>query len=204
MDLIEDFLLSGHCEDDVSLFEAVQCLITWETPATGKIVRRMTTLARSLAQKNGSYFPSGIIAAIWLLAKYSSRSDLMSLISSSTYVWEKSSWTARQIAAITPLLLEQDCLSITETVTRNGLLQALEVLAHIASLKRLSGLDKQLSSYLNYQPSKSWPYYSLPKVILALALLQGNLDLTQKTALRSNLLAKITDRRYKHLISQYP
>jgi len=31
--------LSGHCEDDVSLFKAVHCLIRWETPATGKIVR---------------------------------------------------------------------------------------------------------------------------------------------------------------------
>ena len=69
-----------------------------------------------------------------------------------------------------PLLLEQDRLSITETVTRNGLLQALEVLAHIASLKRLSKLDQQLSSYLNHQPSKNWPYYSLPKVILTLAM----------------------------------
>jgi hypothetical protein len=41
IDLIENFLLSGHCEDDVSLFEAIQCLITWETPATGQIVQRI-------------------------------------------------------------------------------------------------------------------------------------------------------------------
>jgi hypothetical protein len=49
--VIEDFLLSGHCEDDVSLFEAIHCLITWETPATGQIVQQMIALARNIAKK---------------------------------------------------------------------------------------------------------------------------------------------------------
>jgi hypothetical protein len=203
VDLIEDFLLSGHCEDDVSLFEAIQCLITWETPAIGQIVQRMVNLGKKIANKNGSYSSSSVIAAIWLLIKYGSRADLMSLIASSKDVWEKSAWTARQVAAVTPLLFEQDCLSITETVTQNGLLQALEVLAHIASLKRLTRLDQQLSSYLKHQPSQNWPYYSLSKVVLTIALLQGKLDYSQKTTLRNNLLTMITDRRYKYLIGQY-
>ena len=128
----------------------------------------------------------------------------MSLIASSKDVWEKSAWTARQIAAVTQLLLEQDRLSIAETVTQNGLLQALEVLAHIASIKRLTRLDQQLSSYLKHQPSPNRPYYSLPKVVLTITLLQGKLDSVQKTTLRNNLLAMITDRRYKYLISQCP
>jgi hypothetical protein len=128
----------------------------------------------------------------------------MSLIASYQSIWEKSAWTARQVAAVTPLLQEQDRLSITETVTQNGLLQALEVLAHIASLKRLTKLDKQLNSYLTYQPPPNWPYYSLPKIVLTIALLQGELDPVEKTTLRNNLLAVITDRRYKHLINQYP
>ncbi|EKQ68012.1 Reverse transcriptase (RNA-dependent DNA polymerase) [Leptolyngbyaceae cyanobacterium JSC-12] len=203
IDYIESFLMSGHCEDDVSLFEAIQCLVTWETPATGQFVQRMVTLAKRIAKKNGSYSSSGVVAAIWLLAKYGSRADLMSLVASSKDIWEKSAWTARQVAAVTPLLLEQDQLSITETVTQNGLLQALEVLAHIASLKRLTKLDHQLSSYLKYQPSQNWPYYALPKVILTIALLQGKLDPAQKTPLRNNLLTMLTDRRYKYLIGQY-
>lgn len=98
----------------------------------------MVTLAKSIAKKNGSYSSSGVTAAVWLLAKYGSRADLMSLIASSKNIWGKSAWTARQIAAVTPLLFEQDRLSITETVTQNGLLQALEVLAHIVSIKRLT------------------------------------------------------------------
>ncbi|MEW6499142.1 MAG: hypothetical protein AB1589_42660, partial [Cyanobacteriota bacterium] len=108
------------------------------------------------------------------------------------------------VAAVTPLLLEQDSLDITEKITQNALLQALQVLAHISSLKRLTSLDKQLSSYLRHQPSSSWAYYSLPKVILAIALLQGNLDPIQKKNLRNNLLSMVTDRRYKYLINQQP
>ena len=202
VDIIEGFLLSGHCEDDVSLFEAVQCLIKWETPATGKIVRRMVVLANGIANKNGSYSSSGVTAAIWLLSKYGSRADLMSLIASSKDIWEKSAWAARQIAAITPLLLEQDRLSILETVTQNGLLQALEVLAHINSMKRLTQLDQQLSSYLKYNPSPNWAYYPLAKVILTIALLKGNLDTLKKNTLLSNL-SIITDSRYKYLITQH-
>jgi hypothetical protein len=201
INLIEKFLLSGHCEDDVSLFEAIQCLITWETPATGQIVQRMVTLAKNIAKKNGSYSSSSVTAAIWLLTKYGSRTDLISLITSSKDVWEKSAWTARQVAAVTPLLQEKDCFDITERITRNGLLQALEVLAHIVSLKRLTKLDQQLNSYFNHQPSQNWHYYPLPKVVLTIALLQGKLNPDQKIILRNNLFAMITDRRYKHLIN---
>lgn len=202
MDFIESFLVSGYCEDDVSLFEAVQCLVNWETPATGQLVQRMVTLAKRIAKKNGSYSSTGVVAAIWLLAKYGSRADLMSLIASSKDIWGKSTWTARQVAAVTPLLLEQDRLTITETVTQNGLLQALEVLAHINSLKRLTLLDHQLNSYLKYQPAQSWPYYALPKIILTIALLKGKLEPTQKVTLSEHLLITLTDRRYKYLISQ--
>lgn len=201
--IIQDFLLSDHCQDDVSLFKAIKCLITWETPATGKLVQMMITLAKTISNKNGLYSSSGVIAALWLLAKYGSREDLMSLITSSKSIWEKSAWTARQIAAVTPLLLKQDCLSIIETVTENGLLEAGKVLAHIASIKKLKTLDHQLRSYVNHQPSATWPYYPLPKVVLTIALLQGELDFTHKKTLSENLLKIITDRRYKNIICQY-
>ncbi|MGB3208052.1 MAG: RNA-directed DNA polymerase [Crinalium sp.] len=204
LDIIENFLLSGNCEDDVSLFEAVQCFIRWETPATGNLVQRMVNIANNIAKKNGLYSCSGITAAIWVLAKYGSRADLMSLIASSKGIWEKSAWAARQVAAVTPLLVEQDCLFITEQITQNGLLQALQVLAHISSLKRLTRLDDQLSSYLKHQPSHSVPYYSLPKVILAITLFQGQLAPIHKKDLRNKLLTLITDRRYKYLINQLP
>lgn len=200
---IEKFLLSGHCEDDVSLLEAVQCLISWETPATGKIVKRMTLLARRISQKSGTYVSSGVIAALWLLAKYGTRADLMSLIASSKDVWGKSSWTARQVASVTPLLEEQDRQSISEIVTRNGLLQALEVMAHIASLKRQKTLDRQLSSYLMHKPSPNYRYYPLPKIVISIALLRGGMNLIDKNKLRSGLKLLIADRRYCYLINRY-
>ncbi|WP_055074868.1 RNA-directed DNA polymerase [Pseudanabaena sp. 'Roaring Creek'] len=201
IDLIKNFLLSGHCEDDVSLFEAIKCLINWDTPKAGKTVQEMVDIATSIAKKNGSYSSSGVIAAIWLLAKYGSYSDLISLINSSRSVWERSAWTARQIASVTPLLLEQDRLSIAEIFNQNKLLQALGVLAHIDSIRRLTNLDPQLHSYLKYQPSPTWSYYSLPKVILTITLLQGNLDSVKKITLRNKLLETIKDRRYKYLIA---
>ena len=200
---IEDFLLSGHCEDEISLFEGIQCLIKSETSATGKMIQRIVALANNVAKKNGLYSSSGITAAVWLLAKYGSREDLMSLVVSSKDIWAKSAWAARQISAVTPLLLEKNRNFITEIVTQNGLLQALEVLAHLESIKKQTRLDKQLSSYLKHQPGPNWEYYPLPKVILTIALLQGKLDPTQKTALRNDILTIITDRRYRYLIGQY-
>ncbi|MGK7903940.1 MAG: RNA-directed DNA polymerase [Hormoscilla sp.] len=203
LSMIEEFVVSGHCEDEVSLFAAVRCIIAWETPATGKLVSQIVTLAQKVVNKNNSYLPSGVIAAVWLLAKYGSRSELTNLINSSKYLWEKSSWTARQIAGITPLL-DINCSDICETITRNGLGQALQVIEHIASVKRLPNLDKdkQLSSYLKHQPSSGFPY-PLPKVIIAVALLKGQLDRQQKINLHNELLTTITDRRYIKMIKEY-
>ncbi|MBE9157764.1 RNA-directed DNA polymerase [Nodosilinea sp. LEGE 06152] len=201
LNILERFLLSGDCEDDVSLFEAVQCLIAWHTPTSGKTVDRMLVLAKNLVRKNGFSSPSRVTASLWLTAKYGSRNDLISLIQSTKGVWEKSGWTARQVAAITPLLSKQDRLLVAETATQNGLLQALEVLAHISSIKRMQSLDKQLSSYLMHQPSPNWDHYPLPKVILAIAIFQGKLKPALKEKLRDNMTDFIQDKRYKYLLN---
>jgi Reverse transcriptase (RNA-dependent DNA polymerase) len=202
MGFVEDFLLSGHCEDDTSLFEAVKCLVTWQTPAKGKIVQKMAVLAINLSKKNGYYSSSSVTAAIWLLSKYGSQKDITSLIYSSENVWKKSGWAARQIASITPLLLEKDRAYIDKTITNNGLLQALGVLTNISSIKELINLDLQLNGYLKHEPSASWAY-PLPKVILTVAILQGKLNSTHKKALYEKLFSVLKDNRYKYLINQY-
>jgi len=201
LSMIEEFVVSGHCEDEVSLFEAVRCIIAWETPATDKLVSQIVTFAQKVVNKNNSYLPSGVIAAVWLLAKYGSRSELTNLINSSKDMWKKSPWTARQIAGITPLL-DIDCSDICETITQNGLGQALQIIEHIASVKRLHNLGNQLNSYLKHQPSSGFPY-PLPKVIIAVALLKGQLDRQQKINLHNELLTIITDRRYIKMIKEY-
>jgi hypothetical protein len=202
MSFVENFLLPGHCEDDTSLFEAVKCLVTWQTPAKGKIVQKMAALGINLSKKNGYYSSSSVTAAIWLLSKYGSQEDITSLIYSSEDVWKKSGWAARQIASTTPLLLEKDRIYIDKVITKNGLLQALGVLTNISSIKELINLDFQLDNYLKHEPSASWAY-PLPKVILTVAILQGKLNSTHKKALCEKLFSMLTDNRYKYLISQH-
>lgn len=65
LNIIEKFLLSGHCEDDISLFKAIECLVKWETPAKGKLVNQIVTLANQISHKHSEYSCSRIIASLW-------------------------------------------------------------------------------------------------------------------------------------------
>lgn len=138
-----------------------------------------------------------------VLAKYGTENDLISLIQSSKSIWTQSSWTARQIASITPILSLAHQVLIKDTIVKHGLSQALQVLSHIDNLKQLTTLDQQLNRYLKDKPSVNNSYYPLPKIILTIAILQGKLNISEKKNLSQNLLSIITDPRYRYLINIY-
>lgn len=197
--MIESFLTSGHCEDEASLFAAVKCLIAWETPQKGALVNQIVSLAKALAKPGGRYSAPGIAAGIWLLSKYGRISELSELILNSRSVWEKSSWLGRQVAAVAPLLPDHLHRTISETAAKNGLTQALQVLANLSSIKELPKMDRQLESYLCHDPGPSHAY-PLPKVIIAKALLNGNLPGKAKDQLRSKLAEFLRDARYEVIL----
>jgi hypothetical protein len=133
------------------------------------------------------------------MAKYGTPDDTMALIKASTSVWLKSDWTARQVAAVTPLLSEGDRGWVYQRIVESGLLNALGVLAHLDELRKLQRLDIQIEPYLLDQPKpgRSYPLY---KVLIARAVLQGRLSRTLKAQLRNALTTIASDRHYERML----
>ena len=198
--ILEAFVTSGHCEDDVSLFEAVKCMVGWRVPLGEAHRQRFVELGRRLATKPGHYTSSGIVAALWLAAKYGRDSDLMETVRSSESVWTKSDWTARQVACVTPLLSDEDRSWVYHRVVQAGLLNALGVLAHCDELRRLERLDTKIEPYLLHEPKggHAYPFY---KVLIARTVLQSRLPRGIKAVLRRDLKRLIGDRHCARLLA---
>ena len=201
LELIERFTMSGHCDDDVSLFECVACIVGWRVPVRGSAVARIVSLALQLSRKSGKHTNSGVTAALWLLTKYGSARELARLIRDSQPVWSKSQWAARQVAAATPRLSLADRRWTTTRIFVGGQLSALSVLQSLARMRSLSRPDPQLKSYLTHDPGDGFPY-PLEKVLVAQALLQGEMSKDRKAHLRNEVIGIARDARYTRILRE--
>ena len=199
LQIVRDFVTSGHCEDDVSLSAAVHCLVDWHVPASHAGRSAVVDIGNRVARKSGEFTSSGIIAGLWLISKYGSPDDLMRLIRESVMVWTKSNWAARQVASVASLLSEPDQTSIYEHIVVGGLLNALGVMAHFTELRKLRRLDIQIEPYLLDvpKPGRAYPLY---KILIARAVLRSQLPRNVKTNLKTTLIAITRDGNYTRLL----
>ncbi len=206
---LSDFLKSGRCLDDASLFDVVRTLVLWQGQAQGArrdaIVSLVPVLCRlgSEARPGTAFTVAGVSAGVWLLAKYGHPKELSAFLESSESLWMRSSWAARQVAAATPLLADSERQQVENRIIRSGLVEALRVLASLDQLKRISTLDAQLQAYLLHPPTAENPY-PLGKAIVARVILLGSLTKTERGNLRSALLKLITDPCYLSIIRRRP
>lgn len=202
---IRDFLRSGRCLDDASLFGAVRTLVAWRGQINGW--RRTEILALVDTVKTlgfetpggGPLTATGVSSGIWLSAKYGTSADLAAFLRASKGVWTRSAWAARQAAAVSPLLSVADNSWVREAIVQSGLTEALRVLASVGQLVGLTALDPQIRSYLLHPPTPEHPY-PLEKAIIARVVLQGRLPLAVRTALRNALDAIVEDPCYRSII----
>ncbi len=199
--LIEEFLKSGHCADVGSLFVGVKCLISLNLPSSENVVVRINALAAEIAKKQSENpaFPFG--AALWLIAKYGSESELTKYIQDNHKIWERSAWASRQVAAVSPLVLQDARAYILEALQNNGLLQGLQVCTNLSRLRKMTSLDPQLNAYLYDTKAKDGALV-FAKVILVVALLTGELSQSEKSRLVRHYLVTLFDNRYKLLIAK--
>lgn len=203
LEIICDWIKSGHITDDVALIEAAITLVDWPMPASQW--PKAASMADHLAPRSGPLAPSSIISAIWLLGKYAPERELGAFLRRPNVrdLWRKSSWVARQVAAVTPMLFDNNRRWIEARIVMSGQREALAVLANIwqlQSIKRL-GKDKQLKMYLEHPASqkKSYPFY---KVLVARAILDGEMPIKSKADLRQKVRFLVKDPRYYRLLSR--
>ncbi len=202
---LSDFLKSGRCLDDASLFDVVRTLVSWRGQVRGprrdSIIALVPVVCRlgSEARPGTAFTVSGISAAVWLLSKYGRPDELSMFLDSSESLWMRSSWAARQVAAATPLLREAAREPVESRIVRSGLFEALRVLANLDQLRRTSYLDPQLEAYLLHPPKPDNPY-PLGKAIVARVVLRSRLSKKERASLRGGLLKVIDDPCYLSMI----
>lgn len=206
---LKEFLLSGRCLDDASLFEAVRTLGAWKGQVQGPRRDAMISLVQVISKLGSRSLTStgltvaGVSSAVWLLAKYGRPQEIADFLKSSEPLWTRSSWAARQVAAVTPLLLEADRHSVETRIVQSGLVEALRVLASLGQLSRISTLDAQLRSYLLHPPTAGYPY-PLEKAIVARVVLRSRLDKFARNELRTSLIKLIPDPCYLSILRRRP
>ncbi len=190
---IEQFVSSGHCNDDVSFFRAMSLLVGWAIPTGSPYRKRALRLALSGwdDRRDRHVAFSGMIA---VFAKYGSSAAVLKIIQTAQRTWRRSEWAARQVAAVIPILDARERNAVRALLTGYGLRDSLEVLLHLEQLNGIPAFDRQLRSYL-LQPAGRYPY-PFAKVLIALSLCRGRLDPAQKALLAAHIRAESKDARY--------
>ena len=202
---LEQYLRSGRCLDDASIFEIVRTIISWRGQRTGArrntIIALVPVVARlgSEQRTKDQMTVAGVSSAVWLLAKYGLPSELEAFFNDSSSVWTRSSWAARQVAAATPLLPKAARAEVQEKVVQSGLVEAVGILASLDRLRNLKKVDNQLRKYLLHPPDRGHPY-PLGKTIIARVVLHGALGTSERRDLRGHLNRLLNDPCYAQII----
>jgi hypothetical protein len=194
LSIVLDFLQSGNCLDDASVFKAAKLVTEWSLPSRSPKTGLIVQVAENLAVGTGAN--SRFLAGLWLMAKYGEQAKLGAYVRRFAEVWMSSEFSARQVAAIAPLLAREDAEFVKRRVGESGLVAALEVFASLEDIANLQSLDVQLKSYLLSKDMQ----YPLPKVVVAVALLNSDSKLSTKSSLYAALIDRIVDPAYVRLL----
>ena len=202
---LEQYLRSGRCLDDASIFEVVKTLVFWRGQRTGARRNAIIVLVPVVARLGSEQLTrdqmtvAGVSSAVWLLAKYGLPSELEAFLNDSSSVWTRSSWAARQVAASTPLLPKAARAEVQERVVQSGLVEGVAILASLDRLGNLKTIDKQLRKYLLHPPNRGHPY-PLGKIIIARVVLHGALGTSERQDIRNRLSRLLDDPCYAQII----
>ena len=190
-----DFFLTQDCFCDVTIFSVARILTAWEISHRSKSIREVIDAAKNRLKHFQS--PASFVAALWILSKYSSESDLFSIIWSNRTFWESSDFASRQVACVTPILNQnkQHSQKIEKLFIETGRLQAIRVVESINLLRNSATISKDLSMYLT---QKNRGIYPLSKFLILISVLQSpNIPLEIQRNLKEKIMSDIiTDQVY--------
>lgn len=197
-EIVRDYLLSGHCMDDASIFWAARCLVELDIPFTKKYRAEMYGTAKQLQNRD----KVGLISAIWILSKYGTQAQVFEVIDSTFEIWSLDEWVGRQIGAMFLRLYTNPALlkrfeSRVRMSKNTGAQRVFRALSNI--LTGRTDMPKVLS-YLR-APLPSRPRgISHTKILMSSAFLRSTANSNQKMVLRSHLKSLDLDKTQKYLL----
>jgi hypothetical protein len=189
-----DFLANCPSIDDASVYQIARVITDWQISPKSQLSHNIVASAFGLFARS----PAMLIGALWLMAKYGSKSDLESLIKNSSEMWKHSGFISRQVAALTPLIYENKTLLdfILRSLYNFGHTEALSVIHHYNSIRTSYPLDKSDKLYLMHG-DKDVRTYPLPKFLLAVNMLSCEaVPASIRLDLRNDLLPRVRDPIY--------
>lgn len=195
--IIEDYLTSGKCIDDSSIYLAIRALVDWRIPFASEAHHSIASLAsRVVVACDRSV--AAVTGGLWLVAKYGSSLEVEQFITDTYPVWRQSHWAGRQVAAATPRLSPNAYSKVKSKLLSSGLRDGISVLAHFDELRGLTALDPQLRSYLFAKPQRG--SYPLGKVLIAIALLDCQSAAEERLEMRQSIAEICHDEVYSSLL----
>lgn len=191
---LKDFFESEHCADDTSIFSVAKVFVDWPIPPYSQIRKEIVLLAKRTANNTSA----NLVASIWMLAKYTSSSDLASFLGQHSNRWKYSSFLSRQVAATTPRIrkLKGQFRFVEKTLSEAGQLDALRVMYHLDEFRQVQPLKSPDKMYIMHGKGtvETYPLY---KYLILLDLLTcENVNPKLRQDLRKEVLPRIPDPLY--------
>lgn len=193
---IVHFIQLASVREDSALFKAARLLVDWQLPRSGKLHRQIVSLALSRFSDS----EMSLLASLWVLAKYGTDDELVTVINQSLRVWSQSAFLSRQVAAILPRLRRKP--HIADNVVKNFVVHGqTEALSVVSDLDRLRELRTFPSRDRKYLTSNLRHVYPLEKFLMLVDVLGGELDLAEKKSLIDAVTSLTADSTYSNVLS---
>jgi hypothetical protein len=182
-EIIRNYLLSGHCIDDASVFAGAKAIVDFNCPNTIALKSDVRSLAADLSRRG----KVGLTAALWLLSKYGTQKELIALIKDFMPVWSTDNWVGRQVGALYPRFkgnptIFAKFLSLVRS-SRNGGTQSTYIL-HRAMMRNDAPFS-HIYSYLKAKTPSQPRGITHQKILLFLTFMRSPANTTLKQNLKN-------------------
>lgn len=203
---ISTFLKGDHIVDDISVFQAAKVLVDWNIGERSVFRREIVDLSweitdRFFRNKSEVFY----IAALWMLSKYGSKSDMERVVFRNENIWKVSNYLSRQVAAATARIWQSEDLieRVLAVFHQHAQTDAVNVILNLREIGSSDVLTQQTTGYMLHG-NKMMTVYPLQKYLILMVLLQSpNLSNSVREQFCQKLFQRIPDRIYRAGIRRY-
>lgn len=185
--------------DDLSLYQIVGLLTSWEIPRTKGAIERIKAFDKAIMSRSFEQNePVSFYSLIWFKSKYSTPEDLMSFLTKYRNRWQSDSFLRRQATTCLARLLVMDDdkpRQLLEHQALSGVQGTVSVANQLISFGRIEKLETKIRMYLF--PTHKQKIYPLAKFLVLCSLLNSK-SIRKDKKVRAYIFEYITDPTYLH------
>ena len=160
----------------------------------------MRKFAKQIDDSNKNENNMQFLGCLWIIGKFGNSQMIEDFINQKTYLWKKDDFLARQVACLYPRIKSKSTQnSLTNMIRAFGLTNANSVLENYQLISQNEDIVKyKVKNYITATNKNG--IYPLPKLLIALSVLSGNLSYDLTHSIQQQLLNKISCKVCKYYI----